>query len=170
MFSGKKQWFPDFPQHNLVNHFLPKTDAYCYRYIAEAYRVYIYILFAYIYIPADAKPRERFEGLLNRTVRITCNFQYKMLFRTLLITHFWWKKVASKSIEFWQILANTMCIRRGFDEFFNTHRRLSDPSVWKLSSTASCHYGTHNAIASNAGTAERNMQSVLEVKWKQCRA
>ena len=26
--------------------------------------------------PADAKPRERFEGLLNRTVRITCNFQY----------------------------------------------------------------------------------------------
>ena len=40
-------------------------------------------------IPADAKPRERFEGLLNRTVRITCNFQYKMLFRTLLITQFW---------------------------------------------------------------------------------
>ena len=40
-------------------------------------------------IPADAKPRDRFEGLLNRTVRITCNFQYKMLFRTLLITQFW---------------------------------------------------------------------------------
>ena len=40
-------------------------------------------------IPADATPRERFEGLLNRTVRITCNFQYKMLFRTLLITQFW---------------------------------------------------------------------------------
>ena len=40
-------------------------------------------------IPADAKPRERFEGSLNRTVRITCNFQYKMLFRTLLITQFW---------------------------------------------------------------------------------
>ena len=47
--------------------------------------IYMYI----IYIPADAKPRKRFEGLLNRTVRITCNFQYKMLFRALLITQFW---------------------------------------------------------------------------------
>ena len=37
--------------------------------------------------------------------------------------------------------------------FFHTLRRLSDPSVWKLSSTASCHYGTHNATASNAGIA-----------------
>ena len=34
--------------------------------------------------------------------------------------------------------------------FLNTLRRLSDPSVWKLSSTASCHYGTHNATASVA--------------------
>ena len=58
-------------------------------------------------IPADAKPRERFEGLLNRTVRITCNLQCKMLFRTLLITQFWWKKVASKSICKNWILTNS---------------------------------------------------------------
>ena len=50
--------------------------------------------------PADAKPRERFEGLLNRTVRITCNFQYKMLFRTLLITQFWWKKWLQNLLNF----------------------------------------------------------------------
>ena len=105
------------------------------------------------YIPADAKPRERFEGLLNRTVRITCNFQYKMLFRTLLITQFWWKKWLQNLLNFDKSLQIPCASDVDSTSFFNTHRRLSDPSVWKLSSTASCHYGTHNAIASNAGTA-----------------
>ena len=54
----------------------------------------------------------------SRRVTITCNLQYKMLFRTLWITEFWLKKVDAKSIDFWQIQVNIMCIRRGCSDFF----------------------------------------------------
>ena len=124
------------------------------RHVAGAWSLAMAQKYSYINIPADAKPRERFEGLLNRTVRITCNFQYKMLFRTLLITQFWRKKSGFKILlNFDKSLQIPCASDVDSTSFFNTRRRLSDPSVWKLSSTASCHYGTHNAIASNAGTA-----------------
>ena len=120
----------------------------------------IYIVFhVYIYIhnvidvPTDWKPRKRFEGLVYWTIRILCNLQDKMLFRNLVTSQFWIKNGVSKSIGLWPNPVNTTCIRSGFEYFFHTHRRLSDPSTWKPSSTASCQCGTHSAIASKAGTA-----------------
>ena len=90
----------------------------------------------------------------SRRVTITCNLQYKMLFRTLWITEFWLKKSGCKIYWFLTSPGKHHVHQTWMLRFFlNTLRRLSDPSVWKLSSTASCHYGTHNATASNAGIA-----------------
>ena len=89
----------------------------------------------------------------SRRVTITCNLQYKMLFRTLWITEFWLKKWMQNLLIFDKSRQTSCASDVDAQIFFNTLRRLSDPSVWKLSSTASCHYGTHNATASNAGIA-----------------
>ena len=188
--------------------------------------------YSYINIPADAKPRERFEGLLNRTVRITCNFQYKMLFRTLLITQFWWKKVASK---FYWILTNPckyhvhqtwirrvfltpvvgsaihqfgsclrqqvaimalitplpatqvqhdifvlprFCLQIATHNFFSQiPQRVNLPCVHlEYTQPAKTHTSHPHAFAvvarvvpTSGNSAEQNIQSVLEVTWKQCR-
>ena len=53
--------------------------------------------------PGGRETARAFCLVASRRVTITCNLQYKMLFRTLWKTEFWSKKVDAKSIDFWQI-------------------------------------------------------------------
>ena len=50
--------------------------------------------------PGGRETARAFWLFASRRVTITCNLQYKMLFRTLWITEFWSKKVDATSIDF----------------------------------------------------------------------
>ena len=55
---------------------------------------------SYYIHPGGRETARAFCLVASRRVTVTCNLQYKMLFRTLWKTEFWSKKVDAKSIDF----------------------------------------------------------------------
>ena len=106
-----------------------------------------------INIPAEGKPRERFDCWFPGESQSPVIYSIKCCSEVVWSLNFGQKKWMQNLLNFEISLQIPCASDVDSTSFFNTHRRLSDPSVGKPSLTANCYYGTHNATASNAGIA-----------------